>query len=225
MQGAAGMVRQPDGFVRRVAELARRHDVLLIADEVATGFARTGAMFACDLDGVEPDILCLAKGLTGGYLPLAATVCTERVERAFRGPLEDRRTLYHGHTYTGNPLACAAALASLDLIEAHGLVEHVRRSEVILQESLDPLRACPRVRDVRRRGVMVGIELCEDRDAPEPLSYAAPRGKRVCDALRDEGVIVRPLGNVVILMPAPGMAHDLVRELADRVTSAILRLD
>ena len=167
MQGAAGMVCQPAGFLRGVADLAKRYDTLLIADEVATGFGRTGRMFACEYERVEPDILCLAKGLTGGYLPLAATLATDRIERAFLGHLTDHRTLYHGHTYTGNALGCAAAIASLKLFDENRLLEHIQQSAAIITERLHALRGCPHVVDVRQRGIMVGIELATDSHADD----------------------------------------------------------
>ena len=235
MQGAAGMVCQPLGFVAAVAKLAREHDVLLILDEVATGFGRTGAMFAFEHDlGVEgfagPDILCLAKGITGGYLPLAATVTTDRIEEAFTGELSERKTLYHGHTYTGNPLACAAAIASLELFDqphdgSPDLIAHTQRAAELIAEQLDALRGCPNVLDIRQRGLMVGIELGQ-RDAGgsvEPFNFANPIGKQVCDSLRPEGILIRPLGNVVVLMPPPAMPLEMIEKLASKTAQAIQR--
>ncbi|MAE63415.1 MAG: adenosylmethionine--8-amino-7-oxononanoate transaminase [Phycisphaeraceae bacterium] len=212
MQGAAGMICQPEGFVRGAAELARRHDVLLIADEVATGFGRTGTMFACDREGVTPDIMCLAKGLTGGYLPLAATLARNEIEAAFCGPVDAARTLYHGHTYTGSALACAAALASLDLFESAGLIEHVGRSARLIAERLEALRGCPRVADVRQRGMMTGIEL---------VPGAGPTAADLCLAVRRKGLILRPLGDVVVLMPAPAMPGETLARMLEIVVGAI----
>jgi adenosylmethionine-8-amino-7-oxononanoate aminotransferase len=225
MQGAAGMVCQPAGFVRRVAELARRHEVLLIADEVATGFGRTGRMFACEHDGVTPDILCVAKGITGGYLPLAATLATDEVEQAFCGEWAQRRTLFHGHTYTGNALACAAALASLRLFDEGRLLEHVRGSAALMAEGLDRLRGCGHVLDVRQRGVMVGIELCGDRRARQPLDFTKRTGAAMCLAMRGKGLILRPLGDVLVLMPIPAMAHESLRRMVEIVVESILGWD
>ncbi len=224
MQGAAGMVCHPPGFLRRVRVLADEHHVLLIADEVATGFGRTGTLFACEQEGVAPDIMCLAKGLTGGYVPLAATLATDAVEQAFCGPVEAGRTLYHGHTYTGNALACAAALASLDLFEATELLAHVRRSAAIIAERLDAMRNAalfPQVLDVRQRGLMVGIELCRDRSTGESFDPALRTGAAVCRSMRREGVILRPLGDVVVLMPIPAMPHDLLDGMLDVVLKAL----
>ncbi len=224
MQGAAGMICQPAGYLRGVADLARRHNVLLIADEVATGFGRTGTLFACQQENVTPDILCLAKGITGGYLPLAATLTTDAIEQAFCGELEERRTLYHGHTYTGNPLACAAALASLQLFDDNNLLDHINTSSRLIAERLTELNECPHVLDIRQRGLMVGIELCQDRFAPggaKPFNFAARTGAQLCHAMRAKGIIVRPLGDVIVLMPIPAMPHHLLNEMLDVVISTI----
>ncbi len=229
MQAAAGMIPQPPGFVRAVADLARQYDTLLIADEVATGFGRTGEMFACQHDRVTPDIMCLGKGITGGYLPLAATLCTDEIEQAFQGELAERKTLYHGHTYTGNALACAAALASLDLFEISNLksplLDHIRQSAVILAARLEPLRNPPHVRDIRHRGIMAGIEM-----APiEPLAAsrtppATSNAASLCSAMRPKGLLLRPLGNVIVLMPIPVIPHDILHHMLDIVVETIFGL-
>ena len=218
MQGAAGMICQPPGFVRGVAELAKRFDVLWIADEVATGFGRTARMFACEHDQVAPDILCLGKGISGGYLPLAATLTTDEIEQAFCGEIEDRRTLYHGHTYTGNALSCAAALASLDLFEKNRLLDHIAVSERMIRDRLAVLRACPHVLDIRQRGIMVGIELCRDRRTAEPFDFTKRTAAAVCHAMRRHDVLVRPLGDVIVLMPIAAMPH----EVLDRMLAVIV---
>ena len=235
MQGAAGMICQPPGFMRRVADLAKQHEVLLIADEVAVGFGRTGAVFACEHDRVSPDILCLAKGLTGGYLPLAVTMTTDAIYDAFTGEPDEKKTLYHGHTYTGNPLACAAALASLDLFDepvddAPDLIAHTRAMAELIRETLHPLRACPHVRDVRQRGLMVGIELGENpnrqkesRTVAEPFDFSRLRGHAICDELREHGVIIRPLGDVLVLMPIPATPREVMSDLLEAVVDAVLR--
>jgi len=222
MQGAAGMIAQPPGFLHAVADLARKHDALLIADEVATGFGRTGRMFACEHEGVEPDIMCLAKGITGGYLPLAATVVTDDVDAAFCGELADRRTLYHGHTYTGNPLACAAALASLRLFDETDLLNHINASAAIIGHKLKPLRDCEHVLDIRQRGIMVGIELCADRASGKSFDFAARTATGVCAAMRPKGLLIRPLGDVIVLMPIPAMGHDVLETMLDTVVETIL---
>jgi len=195
VQGAAGMLVHPDGYLRAVRERCDAHDVLLICDEVATGFGRTGTMFACEQESVSPDLMCLAKGLTGGYMPLAATLASERVYEAFHGEHEELRTFFHGHTYTGNPLACAAALATLEVFERERTLQALQPKVALLGELLcehvEPLQA---VREVRRRGFMVGIEL-------EDFPLALRMGHQVTRAARRRGAIVRPLGDVVVLMP------------------------
>ena len=191
VQGAAGMLIHPPGYLRAVRELCDGHGVLLILDEVATGFGRTGRMFACEHEGVEPDLLCLAKGITGGYLPLAATLASEEIYEGFLGEYHEFRTFFHGHTYTGNQLACAAALATLDVFRE----EHDRRlqAKVACSAAGSSRRGAAGVAEVRRRGFMVGIELAEfpaGADRPPGRARGAPRG-----------AIIRPLGDVVVLMP------------------------
>ena len=215
VQGAAGMLVHPPGYLRSVRELCDRHGTLLILDEVATGFGRTGRMFACEHEGVAPDLLCLAKGLTGGYLPLAATLTTERVYGGFLGEFEELRAFFHGHTYTGNPLACAAALATLDVFKEERTLEHVAELDALLGEILEPLAALSGVGDVRRRGLMCGIDL-----AGFPLEWRM--GHRVTLEARRRGAVVRPLGDVVILMPPLAIAASELRRLVDIVRDAIV---
>ncbi|MEX0886079.1 MAG: adenosylmethionine--8-amino-7-oxononanoate transaminase [Phycisphaeraceae bacterium] len=222
MQGAAGMIPQPAGFLKGVERLARKHDVLLIADEVATGFGRTGRLFAVEHESVEPDLLCLAKGISGGYLPLAATMATDEVAAAFEGEPGERRTLFHGHTYTGNALACAAGVASLRLFEQRDLIAHINESAAIIRDGLAPLRdgrAFPHVMDVRQRGIMVGIELCRDRGRAEPFDFAARAGAAFCLAARPRGLFIRPLGDVAILMPIPAMDHATLERMLEIVVA------
>jgi adenosylmethionine-8-amino-7-oxononanoate aminotransferase len=195
VQGAGGMRIQPPGYLRAVRELCDAHGVLLICDEVATGFGRTGRMFACEHEGVAPDLLCVAKGLTGGYLPLAATLATERIYQGFLGAHEDWRTFFHGHTYTGNPLACAAALATLDVFAEERTLERLEPKIALLGRLLDDrVSRLEAVTEVRRRGFMVGIEL-------SGFPSAARMGHQVALAARRRGAIIRPLGDVVVLMP------------------------
>jgi len=214
VQGAAGMLVHPDGYLRAVRELCDRHGVLLILDEVATGFGRTGRMFACEHEGVAPDLLCLAKGITGGYLPLAATLTTERVYDGFLGEFEEFRTFFHGHTYTGNPLACAAALATLDVFREERTLERLAAKIELLGERLEPLAAHHAVREVRRRGFMTGIELA---DYPLPLRM----GHRVTLEARRRGAIIRPLGDVIVLMPPLSIADSELRRLVGITAEAI----
>lgn len=225
VQGAGGMIVQPPGFLRGVHELADRYDVLLICDEVATGFGRTGRMFACEHEGVSPDLMCVAKGITGGYLPLAATFATQRIFDAFLGEPSEGKTFYHGHTYTGNPLACAAALASLELFEKNDLVRSVATKSEKLAGILGELKELPHVGDVRHKGFMVGIELVRDKQSKQPFDPKQRVGAAVCTKLRSHGVILRPLGDVVVMMPPPAMGIDDLRTIVDAVKVEVARLE
>jgi adenosylmethionine-8-amino-7-oxononanoate aminotransferase len=214
VQGAAGMLVHPDGYLRAVRTLCDRHDVLLILDEVATGFGRTGRMFACEHEAVTPDLLCLAKGISGGYLPLAATLATEPIYEGFLGRFEEFRTFFHGHTYTGNPLACAAALATLDVFAEERTLERLARKIELLEQLLEPIAAHPEVREVRRCGFMTAIELAE-----QPL--AARMGHQVTLEARRRGAIIRPLGDVVVLMPPLAISEGELTQLLAITAAAI----
>jgi adenosylmethionine---8-amino-7-oxononanoate aminotransferase len=214
VQGAAGMLLHPPGYLRAVRELCDRHGVLLILDEVATGFGRTGTMFACEQEGVAPDLMCLAKGITGGYLPLAATLATEEIYEGFLGEHEELRTFFHGHTYTGNPLACAAALATLDVFREERTLERLQPKIDLLAELLHPVWAHAAVRQVRRRGFMVGVEL-----VAHPLAERI--GHRVTLEARRRGAIIRPLGDVVVLMPPLSISQEDLRRLVGITAEAI----
>lgn len=222
VQGAAGMWTHPPAYLGALHQLARRHDTLFIADEVATGFGRTGRLFACEHADITPDLLCLAKGISGGYLPLAATLATEQVFSAFLAPYEEFRAFFHGHTYTGNALACAVGLASLELFATERTLERLQPKIARLGERLRgdiaPLR---HVGDVRQQGVMVGIELVADRAARTPFPVAARMGQRVVRAARARGVVLRPLGNVVVLMPPLAIAPAELDLLLDVARDAI----
>jgi adenosylmethionine---8-amino-7-oxononanoate aminotransferase len=206
VQGAAGMLTHPPGYLRAVRELCDAFGVLLICDEVATGFGRTGTMFACEQEDVAPDLLCLAKGLTGGYLPLAATLASERIYEGFLGAPEEHRTFFHGHTYTGNPLACAAALANLDAFESERTLERLQPKIELLRELLGEVEATPEVVEVRGPGFMAGIDL----GAHDP---ALRMGHRVTLEARRRGAIIRPLSDVVILMPPLSISETDLRNL------------
>jgi adenosylmethionine---8-amino-7-oxononanoate aminotransferase len=221
VQAAAGMITAPEGYLARVREVTRGCGVLLIADEVAVGFGRTGSLFACSREGVGPDFLCLAKGITGGYLPLAATLTTEEVYGAFLGPPEAGRTFYHGHTYTGNPLGCAAALASLDLLEAPGGLPSLGPKVERLSRHLDRLRALPVVGDVRQKGLMAGVELVRDRATKEPFPPGRRAGAEVCRLCREQGVLLRPLGDVVVVMPPLAVDLAMVDHLGGALYNAV----
>ena len=213
VQGAAGILTHPGGYLAAVRSLCDEHDVLLICDEVATGFGRTGTMFACEQEAVAPDLMCVAKGLSGGYMPLAATLASERIYEAFLGDHADLRTFFHGHTYTANPLACAAALATLDVFESERTLEALAPKIELFGELLDefvaPLRC---VGAIRRRGFMAGIEL-------EGFPLAARIGHQVTLAARRRGAIVRPLGDVVVLMPPLAMSEEELCHLV-QITAA-----
>jgi adenosylmethionine-8-amino-7-oxononanoate aminotransferase len=212
MQGAAGMLTMPSGFLARVRELCDRHGVLLICDEVATGFGRTGAMFACQREGVSPDLMCVGKGLTGGYLPLAATLTTERIYEGFLGRPEELRTFFHGHTFTGNPLGCAAGIATIETFERERTVPRslakIELLQRLLHERVAPLDG---VAEIRQCGLMVGIELYPGDGL----------GNRVAAAARRRGAVIRPLGDVIVLMPAPAMSEHTLDRLVTIAAGSI----
>jgi adenosylmethionine-8-amino-7-oxononanoate aminotransferase len=214
IQGAAGMLVHPDGYLSAVRELCDRHGALLICDEVATGFGRTGTMFAVEQEGVVPDFLCLAKGITGGYLPLAATLTTEAVYDAFLGAPAEAKTFFHGHTYTGNPVACAVALANLDVFERERTVERLQPKIALIRRWLDEVAAMPGVAEVRSRGVMVGVDLGEH----DPELRV---GHRVTLEARKRGALVRPLGDVVVLMPPLAIDEAELESLLDITARSI----
>jgi adenosylmethionine-8-amino-7-oxononanoate aminotransferase len=218
VQAAAGIRVQAAGFLNRVRTLTQKHDVLLIADEIAVAFGRTGTMFACEQESVSPDIMILSKGLTGGYLPLAATLVTDPIYDAFLGDPWAGRTFYHGHTYTGNPLGCAAALASLRAIDEGNVLDNVRKIEAILKKELSSLRSHPCVKEVRQCGAMVGIEL---HDRGEPFRPEQRIGHRVTLASRRRGVVLRNIADVLVLMPAPAMPTDLVVQLSQVIRESV----
>jgi adenosylmethionine---8-amino-7-oxononanoate aminotransferase len=216
MQGAAGMWAQPAAYVRALHDICRRCGILFILDEVATGFGRTGKMFACEHAAVAPDILCLAKGITGGYLPLAATLTTDEIFSAFLGEYKEFKTFFHGHTYTGNPLGCAVAMANLELFEQTGILENMQPRIAYLQKRLnEDLLALVHVSDVRQWGYMVGIELVEDKVRRK--SYAAEEriGHKVVLEARKNSIVIRPLGDVIILMPPLSISDDELAALLD----------
>ena len=261
VQAAAGILVHPPGYLKRVRELTRQYGIPLIADEIAVGFGRTGTLFACEQEAVAPDILILSKGLTGGYLPLAATLVTDEIYDAFLGDPWSGRTFYHGHTYTGNPLACAAALASLRLIDEHDVVANAQRIEAVLRRELAPLAgqsvvgcvkssertvvgdillnpvrsedsthpttpdvpvsAAAHVAEVRQKGTMVGIELVQDRETLTAFPSERRIGHQVTLACRRRGVVLRNIGDAIVLMPAPAMPEELVVELCRVVIEAI----
>jgi adenosylmethionine-8-amino-7-oxononanoate aminotransferase len=222
VQAAAGMIVHPPGYLAGARDLTRRYGVLLIADEVAVGMGRTGRMFACEHEGVSPDLLCLAKGLTGGYLPLAATLATDEIWRAFLGDYAESKTFYHGHTYGGNPLGAAVALATLDVFDEERTLDRLPPKIARLGEHLERMAQLPHVGHVRQCGMIAGIELVRDKAAKEPYAWAEKRGIRVCDHARTEGVLLRPLGNVIVIMPPLVITLDELDRIAGAVERGIL---
>ena len=223
VQGAAGMWLQPKGYLKAVETLCREHGVLLICDEVATGFGRTGTMFAVEQEDVHPDFLCLAKGLTGGYLPLAATLTTAKVFDAFLGTAAEAKTFFHGHTYTGNPLACAVALANLELFQTEQTLQKMQPAMAALALGLERLTALPHVGDIRRSGMMVGVELVQDKRTRAEYPYGDRLGFKVCQAARKNGVLLRALGNVIVVMPPLSLTVDEANLICDALYEAISR--
>jgi len=221
VQGAAGMLMQPEGFLRGVRALCDHYGVFLIADEVAVGFGRTGKMFACEHEGVTPDILCLAKGISGGYLPLAATVTSEEIFDGFLGEFMENKTFFHGHTYTGNPLACAVAIASLELFEKERIIENLQPKITFLKNKLAAFKNLSHVGDIRQRGLMVGIELVADRNTREGLPVADRTGHQVILEARKRGVMIRPLGDIIVLMPPLAMSIEELDRLCEATYESI----
>jgi len=213
VQGAAGLIVHPKGFLTGVRQLADKYGTLMIVDEVATGFGRTGTMFACEQEGVSPDIFCIAKGLTAGYLPLAATLTTEKVFEAFlREPSIDT-TFYHGHTYTGNALGCAAALANLEVFEKEKTLESLTDNISLIDKYLQKISDYDFVGDTRQCGMMAGIELIEDKKNKKNFETTQQIGAKVCQLLRTKGVILRPLGDVIVIMPPLSIKKEQLEEL------------
>ncbi len=221
VQGAAGMLIQPPGFVKRIRELCTRNNILMIADEVATGFGRTGKMFACEHEQVSPDILCVAKGITGGYLPLAATLTTEEIYRGFLGEYEEFRTFFHGHTYTGNPLACAASIASIDLFKKEKTLARLQPKIAYLKKELADFSELEHVGNIRQKGFMVGIELVKNRAAKTSYPPADKIGARIVLECRKRGLILRPLGDVIVLMPPLTISLQELKQLVQIVLASI----
>jgi adenosylmethionine---8-amino-7-oxononanoate aminotransferase len=241
MQGAAGMIAQPSGWLRQITDIARTHGALLIADEVMTGFGRTGVtchvtdkaiedmnkgnpsakLFACFRVGVQPDFLCLAKGLTGGYLPMAATLTTQKVFDSFLGRYDQFKTFFHGHSYTGNQLGAAAALASLEILQSAASVRARARLQKILHDALQSLWSLSNVGDIRQVGLIAGVELVKDWRTREPFALRERAGIRVCEAMAKRGVLTRPIGNVIVLMPPFCTTAEQVRKMVEALREAV----
>lgn len=221
MQGAGGMIVSPSGYLKGVRKLCDKYNILMIADEVATGFGRTGKMFACEHEGVKPDILCIAKGITGGYLPLAATMTTEKIYKAFLGRYNEFKTFFHGHTYTGNQLACAAALANIEVFRKERTLKKMQSKIEILRKGLSRISELPHVGDVRQKGFMAGIELVRDKKTKEPYPLEDKMGIKVCNIAREKGLLIRPLGNVIVLMPPLSISVQELKRLIQITAESI----
>lgn len=225
VQGAAGMRLQPPGFLKGIRELCDEFNVLFICDEVATGFGRTGKMFAVEHEDITPDFLCLAKGISAGYLPLAATLTTEKIFQAFQGSVESFRTFFHGHSYTGNPLACAAALANLEIFESEKILAQLENKIALLTQELQIFAKHSNVLEVRQRGMMVGIELVQDKAQGKKDAVAFPVAERVahrvCLAARKRGLLLRPLSDVLVLMPPLAISETQIKNLVSGLYGAM----
>jgi len=221
VQGAGGILVQPPGYLKRVRELCTRYNIFMIADEVAVGFGKTGKMFACEHEGVVPDIMALAKGIAGGYLPLAATLVTEEIYEGFLGEFEEFKTFFHGHTFTGNPLACAVAIASLEVFEEEHTLDKLKVKIAHLAKRLKPFASLSHVGEVRQCGIMVGIELVYNRETKQPFPPEKRTGYRVIMEVRKRGVIIRPLGDVIVLMPPLSISKKEIDLLCQAVYDSI----
>lgn len=221
VQGASGMIMQPAGWLKQVERLCRKYGVFMIADEVAVGFGRTGKMFACEWENIRPDFLCVAKGLTGGYLPLAATLTTDKVYRGFLGQYESLRTFFHGHSYTGNQLASAVALENLRLFKREKVLQKLQPKIRLLARELEKMKKLPHAGDIRQRGFMAGIELVKNKRTKEAYPWQQKTGIRVCQALRERGILLRPLGNVVVLLPPLSITPEQLKFLCRETAAAI----
>lgn len=221
VQAAAGMLMSPPGYLARVRELTRRYGVLLIADEVATGFGRTGKMFACEHEAVTPDMMILSKGITGGYMPLAATLTTDEIYNAFTGDYTDKKTFYHGHSYTGNPLACAAALANLKIFREEKIIEGLIPKIAAAKVKLQQIAKLDHVGEVRQQGLIIGIELMLDKGRKSPYPWELAAGARVCQQAREYGLIIRPVGDVVIFMPPLASTVEEIEEMLNIIERSI----
>lgn len=219
IQGAGGMIIQPKGFVKEIRRLCTKYDVLMIADEVATGFGRTGKMFAVEHENVSPDIIALGKGLTGGYLPLAATITTEEIFKKFRGDFS--KTFFHGHTYTANPLACAVASASLELFEKNKVLEKLADKISLFQKLLSSFNEIPIVGQVRQCGLIAGIELVADKASKKPFDPKLRFGRRISIHARKYGIIIRPLGDVLVILPPLAINQTEIVTLVSAVKKSI----
>ncbi len=222
VQAAGGMIVSPPGYLKAVYDLCKKYNILMIADEIATGFGRTGKMFACEHENVLPDIMCLSKGITGGYMPLAVTLSTEEIYDAFLGDFKDLKTFFHGHSYTGNPLACAIAIKVLDLFDKEKVLKNVIDNVEILELWLNEIEKFNHVGNVRNCGMMAGVELVRDKKTKEPYAWEEKMGWKVVLKAREKGVFLRPLGNVIVIMPPLTITGQNLRQMLKVISEAIL---
>lgn len=214
VQGAAGIHIMPKGYLKGARKLCTKYNVLLICDEVAVGFGRTGKMFACEHENVTPDILALAKGISGGYLPLAATLTTEKIYKNFKGKYAETRTFFHGHTYTGNPIACSAAIANIELFEREKTLQKLPDKIVYLSELLAKFKTISQVTDIRQVGLIAAIEL-------ENYTWEEQIGHKICKKAREKGLIIRPLGNNIVIMPPLSITKRELKFIITTISQAI----
>ncbi|MBI4684607.1 MAG: adenosylmethionine--8-amino-7-oxononanoate transaminase [Nitrospirae bacterium] len=222
VQAAGGIIVSPAGYLKGVRDLCTKYNVLMIADEIATGFGRTGKMFACEHENIIPDIMCLSKGITGGYLPLAVTVTTEEVYNAFLGEFRELKTFFHGHSYTGNPLACAAACACLDIFEKDETLKKLQSKIEVLENWCNEVSSLSHVGEARNKGFMAGIELVRDKQTKEPYAWEEKMGWKVAYHARDNGVFIRPLGNIIVIMPPLTISKENLKQMLKVINDSII---
>ncbi|MFW5981187.1 MAG: adenosylmethionine--8-amino-7-oxononanoate transaminase [bacterium] len=221
VQGAGGMITSPFSYLARVRELCQKYEILLIADEVAVGFGRTGTMFACEQENVVPDIMTVAKGISGGYLPIAATICQDEIYQAFYDEYEKKKTFFHGHSYTGNPLAAAVSLANIELFIEEKILKNMKEKIIFLKKELKRFDELKYVGDIRQKGLMVGIELVRDKNTKEVYKWSDKIGVKVCMCARKLGLIIRPLGNVIVFIPPLVSCKEEIKVMLNKIYEAI----
>ncbi len=221
VQAAGGIKVASPGYLKKIKILCDKYNILLIADEVATAFGRTGEMFACNHDSVTPDILVLGKGLTSGYLPLSATITTQDIFDAFLGEADELKTFFHGHSYSGNPLACATGIANLEIFEEEKTIFKIKKTVEILEDELKEFRGLSHVSEIRNKGLMAGIDL--KKDPSKGISYKINEriGKKVCDLAKEEGVLIRPLGDTIVIMPPVSIKEKELKKLTRSIYKCI----
>lgn len=224
IQAAGGMIIWPEGYLKGVRDLCTRYNVLLIADEVATGFGRTGKMFACEHESVVPDIICLSKGITNGYMPLAVTLTTDEIFNMFLGEFRDLKTFFHGHSYTGNPLACAAAIASINIFEKDATLRKIPAKSDILYSNMLEIAELPHAGNVRHKGLVGAIELVKEKSSRESYPWEDRMGWKIAHRMREYGVIMRPLGNIMVIMPPLSISSDNLDHLMKILKKTIIEI-